>query len=290
MKDNEAKQITQEAEIIMRNLEKYPFMKKFFGNIIKQRLQIECYTHGMLTANLLSHKKLTELDLKRLECVLKLGESYCRDFKQIFQGKRLPKQSEIADGQIIDIIAEVKAFEFLYSQDFKDIANIKRAAGARTVDFTAQRNKENYAIEATRLGLAQSQEKQPAHTYEIDTISYAKCEDANGFRVTVITEGLNVCRLAREISDAIEGKYDQMKSFCQERNGLWKGILFISSGRDFFAMCKYENKEYEITPTKDFRAAIEKVWEEREGQANYIHHIVITRGKDLNRAIICPSF
>ena len=173
--------LSQEAKLIKSNLEKYPFIKKFLGKLINQRLRIECFAHGMLTANLLELNETNKLNLAKLECVLKLGESCCKGFKQIFQDKkRLSKQSEIADGQIIDILAEVRAFEFLYSQDFKDIADIKRVAGARTVDFTAQRNNEKYAAEVTRLGLAQSEEKQPVHMHETDSIRYIKCEDANG--------------------------------------------------------------------------------------------------------------
>ena len=278
--------MVQESETIKSTLESYPFIKKFLGKIIHQRLGIECYTHGMLTANLLLND---EVNLKRLECILKLGDSHCKDFKRIFGGKGLSKVSKIADGQIIDLLAEVKAFEFLHSRGFKNIANVKRLTGARTVDFTAQANGEDYAIEVTRLGLAQSEKKQPAHAYEVDTISYAKCEDANGFRVTMITEGLNVCRLTREISDAIGNKYAQMNDFCQKKGGGWKGIIFISSGRDYFLMGKYENKKYEITPNKDFQAALAEIWKELKGQASWLSQIVITRGKDLTKAIMFPG-
>lgn len=283
--------LAEEAKVIKFNLEEYPFIKKFLGNIINQRLKIECFTHGMLTANLLELTELTKLDLSRLECILKFGESDCRGFKQIFQGKGLSKQTEIADGQIIDILAEVKAFEFLHNQDFHDIANIKRVAGVRTVDFIAQRNGRNYAIEATRLGLAQSAEKQPAHAYEVDTISYTKCGDANGFRISMMTQGLNVCRLKSEISDAISSKYLQMKEFCKSRTDIQMGMLFISSGRDYFVMGKYENKEYEITPNQDFLTVLTDIWKSpaQEDLKDYLHHVVITRGKDLNRAIIYPS-
>lgn len=287
----EMSELAQEAKVIECNLGQYPIIKKFFGNIVNKRLKLECFTHGMLTANLLELTEPTKLDLANLESVLQLGELYCRDFKQIFQGKGLSKQSEIADGQIIDMLAEVKAFEFLHNQGFEDIVSIKRTAGVRTVDFVAQRNNENYAIEVTRLGLAQSEQKQPVHAYEVDTINYAKCGDANGFRFTMMTRGMNVPRLKQEISDAIDSKYPQMKKFCQSRNDMYKGMIFISSGRDYFVMGKYENKEYENTPNQDFITALKATWEsiEQAGRNDYLRHIVITRGKDLKKAIIYPG-
>lgn len=290
MEDDEAKRMIQEAEIIMTNLENYPFIKKFFGSIIKQRLQIECFTHGMLTAHLLEPTELTKCDLERLGNMLKLGETYCTDFKHLFRGNRLPQTSEIADAKIIDLLAEVKAFEFLHIKGFSDISHIMRQANVKTVDFIARRGAQDFAIEVTRLGLAQSKEKQPKNAYIVDTMKYTKCEDANGFRISMKTEGSNVCRIVKEISDAIKNKYDQIDDFCQRGTDKWKGVLIISSGRDYFVMGKYENKEYEDTPKKDFLAALTKIWKEREGQAGYLHHIVITRGKDLAKAIIYPSF
>lgn len=279
--------MTDNVEIIESNLEEYPFIKKFLGKIIKKRVEIECFTHGMLTANLLD--RCCKPDLEGLECVLKLGESYCRDFKRIFQGRGLSKQSQIADGQIVDMLAEVKAFEFLYNQGFKNISSIRRTATTKTVDFTSQKGKENYAIEVTRLGLAQSTEKQPVQAYKVDTLTYETCGDADGYRSTCKTEGLNVPRLAREISDAINNKYVQIKDFCQREEDKWKVILFISSGRDYFPMRKYENKEYEDTPDSDFRTAITDICRELGNQVSYLDYIVITRGKDLGKAIVYPK-
>ncbi|GEM_PF-3305492 len=276
----------KQAQIIRQNLEEYPLMKKFLGKIIGQRLRIECFTHGMLTANLLVND---DENLKKLEGVLELGNSYCRDFTRIFGGRNLSEVSEIADGQIIDLLAEVKAFEFLHSRGFENITNVRRLTGTRTVDFTAQANEEDYAIEVTRLGLAQSEKKQAIHAYTVNTIRYTKCEDADGFAFKMMTEGLNVDRLKEEISGAIGNKSAQMRDFCQERGGIWKGIIFISSGRDYFVMGKYENKEYENTPNGDFQTALVEISEDLKSQDGCISSIVITRGKDLTKAIIFPS-
>lgn len=280
--------MTQDAEIIKFNLEKYPSIKRFLGNIIDQRLGIECYTHGMLTANLLVNN---EPDLDKLDKVLQLGGKYCIDFKRIFQSKGLSEQSEIADGQIIDMLAEVKTFEFLHAQKFTEIVNVKREQ-VKTVDFIAIRDSHKYAVEATRLGLAQSKEKQPIYSFQASTLSYAKCEDADGFEFEWINGGINVDRLIKEISDAIYGKLGQIRGFCQRESDISKAILVISSGRDYFVMRKYENKAYEITPTQDFLKALETIWHSlrQEGLDDCLHHLVITRGKDLGKAIIRPPF
>lgn len=284
--------MTQETEIIMQNLEKYSFIKEFFGNIIKQRLQIECYTHGMLTAHLLELTELTKFDLERLEIVLQFANSCCNDFELISKEVKL-SQYQDADAKIVDMLAEVKAFEFLCRHGFRNITKTRHSSDVKTVDFTTTRNKENYAIEVTRLGLAQSDKKQPAYSFKVSTLKYdAKCEDADGFEVSMIDEKLNKERIEREIYDAIGHEYPQLREFCQTNNGTWKGILFISSGRDYFAARKYENKAYEITPKEDFYEALEQVWQniKAEQKDKYLHHLVITRGKDLAKAIVSPAF
>lgn len=259
------------------------------GKIIDQRLRIECYTHGMLTGHLLDAGSTS--DLERLELVLQSGNSCCRDFKLIFQEDRLSQRD--ADGKIIDMLAEVKAFEFLCRHGFRDITKIGRKRGAKTVDYTATRDNQNYAVEVTRLGLAQSPQKQPRYALRTSTINYGtQCEDADGCEFSVINEGINVGRLKTEITDAVNRKYPQIKSFCQTEADKWKGILIVSSGRDYFVMGRYENKAYDQTPESDSRAALEQLWS-RLGQEptdyRYLHHLVVTRGKDLAKTITYPS-
>jgi len=107
-----------------------------------------------------------------------------------------------------------------------------------------------------------------------------------------MTQSLNVCRLGKEISDAIDSEYLQIKEFCLSSTNVQKGVIIISSGRDYFVMGKYENKEYEITPNEDFITALKTTWKliEQEGRSDYLNHIVITRGKNLNNAIVYPNF
>ena len=229
--------------IVKSNLKKYPSISKYFGRIIKQRLRIECFTYGVLTAHLLEPTEYTNVDLQRLEAILQVGEKYCKDFSRIFSGKHLSDDSVIADGQIIDVLAEVKGFELLHNQGFSEIYNVKRSS-FKTVDFIAKRNEKKYAIEVTRLGLSQSEKKQPQFTNKISSLKYDKCEDATGWELSIITAGNNVDRLKIEIEDAINKKHEQIQQFCESQKGAWNVILLISSGRDYFIMKKYENKEY----------------------------------------------
>ncbi|MBM2831562.1 MAG: hypothetical protein HW414_614 [Dehalococcoidia bacterium] len=278
--------MTQAAEVITSNLTQYPHIAQFFGRIIKQRLSIDCYTHGMLTANLLENSGLTILDQ-----VLQLGLLHCRDFKHIFKSVSLPKMAEVADAQIGDLLAEVKAFEFLHAKGFTDIAKIRRSKAGKTVDFTAKKNGQNHAIEVTRLGLAQSDKKQPVYALRISTLRYAHCEDADGFEFTRIDEGSNKERLTKEISDALNNKYPQILEFCRRETGKWKGILFISDGRGYFPARKYENKAYDQTPERDFFDVLKEIWESAKQEQEYYRYldcVAITRGKNLDKVIRYP--
>ena len=276
--------MTQDTETIRSNLEKYPCMKKFLGNIIEQRLGITCYTHGMLTVHLLDEQ--SEVDLRRLESALQLGQLYCEGFKQIFRGKRLPERSpqisEIADAQIIDILAEVKAFELLCSQGFTDITKVKHVPSAKTVDFAAKRNGENYAIEVTRLGLAQANRKKP---------KYDRLSSPPLVIMIDSKEPKNRSRIAEDIYDEIIDKYPQIKEFCHRKTGTWKGMLIISNGRDYFVAGRHERKLYELQPNTVCEV-LKQEWQSLKGVQEYecLHHIVITMGKDLSKAIIYPSF
>ena len=91
----------------------------------------------------------------------------------------------------------------------------KREKDIKTVDFTANKNNQSYAIEVTRLGLAKSNEKQPIYDHKVSTLNYDKnCEDADGFEVRLPPkEGLNVGRIETEIYDVVDHKYRQFSDF-----------------------------------------------------------------------------
>ena len=284
------KQMVQDVGIIKANLEKYLFLKKFLGNIIDQRLGIKGYECGMFAAHLLDDES-SKSDLARLENALQLGETYCRDFERIFKSKRLSKVSEIADGQIIDMLAEVKAFEFLHVQGFEGITNFQRKGGTRTVDFTAAKNGRNYAVEVTRLGVPQSARKKPRYMVKNSlpphNIPGVRQLEGEWF---LISGKDNVPRIMEAIRDAIENEYPQIKEFCQRQDNHWNGMLIISTGRDYFVMNKYAKTEFEITPNA-VQDALKQVWNlMKEGREDYkyLNHIVIVMGKDFGKAIIYP--
>jgi hypothetical protein len=179
------------------------------------------------------------------------------------------------------MVAEVKAFEFLHRHGFRDIARVKRKKGAKTVDFTAKRNGQNYAVEVTRLGLASSKRKNP----ELDKLS-------RPLLLTLVDskKPQNRNRIGEDIWDEVIDKYPQIREFCQRQAGVWKGILVISNGRDYFVVRRYENNLYELQPVI-VRTILKQVWKcLRNGQGyECLHHILITMGKNLKKATIYPE-
>jgi hypothetical protein len=272
--------VNKEVEIIKENLKEYPFIKCYLGDIIDQRLKIESYEYGMLTAPLLDGEPFKP-NLMRLEDALKIGEAKCTDFKYIFRERKLPSKDKAIDSEIINILAEVKTVELLHKYRFKDITKIKPKKDAKTVDFTANRNNQNYAVEVTRLGLASSARKKP----KLDKLSRPPL-------LTIISSNKpqNMNRIVNDIYDEVIDKYPQVREFCQRQGDVWRGILVISNGRDYFVVCRYENKLYEIQPSTVHKI-LKQEWKSlKEGQEyECLHHILITMGKDLSKAIIYPE-
>jgi hypothetical protein len=278
-------------EKIVANLSKYTYLSKFFGQAIKRRKEINGYTRGMLTANLLdidSSKK----DIERLEKVLQIGEDHCIDFEQIFKEMSIPNKDLAIDNEIVNTLAEVKAFEILYNHDFTNITKINRQKNKKTVDFTASRDKVNYAIEVTRIGLVQAERKKPVYMVKDKIPSHNIPGVRNLKGEFFIMSGVdNIPRTEEIISDTIQKKYNQIKEFCQFQGSLIKGILFISSGRDYFVMKKYAKTEFEMHPSA-VNEAIKQVWyllKEDTSVYKYLHHVIITLSKDVEKTIIFPN-
>jgi len=239
----------------------------------------------MLTGHLLDEQ--SEQDLERLERQLEFGHLFCKDFELISSDTLTCGQD--ADGKIIDMLAEVRAFEFLSRRGFRDITKVRRKQNQKIVDFITNKNNQNYAVEVTRLGLSQSAQKKALYEYKVSTISYdAKCEESNGYEIRAIPGNE---RLIHDIGDAIDRKYPQIKEFCQRNSSAWRGILFISSGRDYFAAGRYENKDYELQP-RAVAKALRQVWQSlrlEQQDFKYLHHVVIAIGRDLQKALVYPS-
>lgn len=275
--------MTQEAEIILSNLSKYPLIHYFLGDITRQRLDIEGYQYGILTASLFlaNDEFYDNSDLDRLENALEIGKRHCTNFYNIFQNISLSQKWKVAEGQIADILAEVKGVEILDYKRFINITKIKREQSAKTVDFSAIKNNQNYAIEVTRLGLAKSDRKKP----KLNKLSRLPL-------LTIIDskEPENVSRIEEDVYGEITDKYPQIKNFCQRESGIWKGILIISNGRDYF-LGRHENKLYELQTSTVPRVATQ-VWEtleESEIDYEYLHHIMITMSKYVEKAFIHPK-
>lgn len=264
---------------IINNLSKYQFIKKFLGNAIKQRLEIEGYTLGILTAQLLNGEQ-SESDLKRLDYVLKLGGEHCIDFKYIFRERNLPNKDRAIDGEIINMLAEIKSFEVLYDLGFEDITKVKRGQ-EKIVDFTATKNGKNHAVEVTRLGLTQSEKKEPKYLVNMEN-TY--------FSIKMISGQDNIPIFRNIIRYAIQNKYPKIKAFCQRRDGEWNGILLISIGRDYFIANRYAQNPFNMTP-KPTLGALELEWDslKQELEYNYLKHVIITIGKGLDKVIIHPA-
>jgi len=181
----------------------------------------------------------------------------------------------------MNMLAEVKAFEYLYEQSFTGIAKLRQQPDRRTVDFIAMRNSQRYAVEVTRLGLAQAKRKKP---------EYDKLSKPPFLYIIDSKQPRNITRIEEDIYDKIIDKYPQIREFCLNSTGKWKGVLLVSNGRDYFVARRYGNKEYELQP-RTVGKVLTRVWKalhESKVQYEYLHHIVVTMGKDLEKAIAFP--
>ncbi len=265
-------------ERIKSNLSQYKHISKFLGNAIRKRMEIRGYTRGMLTAHLLNGES-SRKDLERLEHALQIGEKHCADFKHIFKERKLPNKDLAIDGEIINILSEVKAFEVLYSNHFKDVKKIKPIQ-EKTVDFTASQKGQNYAVEVMRLGLTQSKKKEPRYMVNIENSKFA---------VKIINGQDNIPVFRNIIRYAIQHKFPQIKDFCQRQQKQWNGILLLSIGRDYFITNKYATNPFNLTPNPTFQA-LKSEWDSiiQNTQYDYLKHIIITIGKDSDKIIIHP--
>lgn len=297
-----------EKEEIQSILEDYyPYINEFLGEIIEQRLTSPNYEDSILISRLLEasrrfatlkedeqvededfddeyfgdddyeneyvepRKKRFRLDsgLYVLDRTLFHGGKYCEGFNCIFQNINLSKPQEV-DNRITEILTQVKAFEFLSKLGFKQIAAVDREQNRLQVDFTANMFREIYAIVATRL-------------YSAKHIEEHRAEYGKHYVMR---------SLKNDIAYAINQKYPQLENFCLTHFGIAKGIIFISSGRDYFGHIKFENSLCGLQPSK-IKAVLNKEWTTRKSGGKsykYLHHIVITTGRNVSNAIIYPIF
>jgi hypothetical protein len=289
----------------------YPNINEFLGDLVEQRLKSPNYEDSTLISRLLKAssrlptlkkdeevKELEEVEeedfdveyfgdhdyedeydeqintsfrldsgLYVLDSTLFHGKKYCEGFNCIFQDVNLSKPQEV-DNRMMEILVQVKAFEFLSKSRFRQITAIGSKQNRSQVDFIGNMHKVLYAIVSTRLYSAQRIEE---HLAEY------------GEHYVIIS-------LKSDITHAIDQKYPQLANVYRTRFGIDKGIIFISSGRDYFGHIKYENSLYGLQPSK-IHAVLNKVWATQKSRAKsykYLHHIVITTGRKIENAIAYP--
>jgi len=262
---------------IMRNLSQYQYIKKLLGKIVKERLDIKGYTLGMLTADLLADNRI---DLERLNNALQIGENNCIDFKRIFQiGTLSPKT---ADSRITDMLAEIKAFEFLYNHCFQDITYLRQKTSTKTVDYTSRRNEDYYAVEVTRLGLPLAEKKKPTYSQEGNLFN-------KGIQWFTLDGNNNIPKWEETIYSAIKNEYPQVSEFCKIKVNNWKGIVVISVGRDYF-ISKYARRDMFLPKT--LSNVIQTVFNnlKQTGNYKYLQHLILVIGKYPNQIFTYPTF
>jgi hypothetical protein len=291
----------------------YPNIKEFLGEIVEERLKSPNYEESILISRLLRAsrrlpllKKDEELEKKELEAkyfgdddyedeveyfgdydyeddyvkptrsfrldsglhvlnsTLSHGEEYCEGFNCIFQDINLSKPQEI-DNRIAEIFVQVKAFEFLSKSHFRQITVSRDKQNREQVDFTGIMHKVLYALVVTRLFSAKQIEE---HFSE-----YGERYVRNS--------------LKNDIAHAIDQKYPQLVNIYQTHFGVSKGIIFMSSGRDYFGRRNYENSLYGL-PSSKIGGVLNRAWTSRKKSYKHLHHIVVTTGRDLDNALIYP--
>lgn len=267
--------------MLKSQLLQYPVIQRYLGRLIQQRLQLSHPEMGVITGSILDRADelggASRRDLQRLERDLGLGDSHCRNFEDIFGLKSLPRDSKDADGKILDMLAEVKAFVYLHTGGFQDITYVLQEPSGRSVDYTAKRKDQCYAIEVTRIGLPQAQRKRPVCFVETPTLYGVASND-------------NTEQLQEVLADALGNKYKQVKEFCQRQVPTYKGMLIITNGRDYF-VTRYARRDMDMIPEAVY-AALQKAWstlmQENCGASEHLHHVIVVLGKAPDKVLTYP--
>ena len=248
--------------IVECELNKYPVFKKYFHSLIRKALQASIPERNVLIRLLSDLAPESKESLKQLEDVLELGDSNCTAFKEIFHniGNHGVADLGKTNDFIHDVLTEVEAFEYLHSQNFTDIGYIPPNSVQSTPDFTAYRDGYQYAIEASRVNLPQSEHKQVKPFFRNRWIKGLGSDEAKEpFFNTLFPK--------------YENKYlKQVEPFC--RAGGYCGIVILSTGDRFF-VSQWTRDEFTMLPRTTEDALI-RVWQKlkKNNHCPYLHHIV----------------
>jgi len=277
-----------EKSIVLNKLQEYPLLNNYLGRLIQQRLEIKGYEYGALTANLICAEENNDLSLTEIENALKIGGKHCDGFEDIFRIGKLSKNPDIADGRLLDLLAEVKTFQLLYTIGADNIVYLHQKSISMTVDFTSIINNERYAIEVTRLGLPESDNKKIEPTLERQIL------DDNGDLLgefTFITTQDSEDPLQNTLKAAVLREYKQIKQFIQNEQIYNKGILVISIGRDYF-VSKYARRDAFLPRTNQaaLKKTIDDLYSNSGVSRDYLRHTVFIPGRPYPDIYIYPSF
>jgi len=197
--------------------------------------------------------------LYSLDKALFYGKKYCREFENIFFNVSFKKYGE-ADFKILNILSQVKCLEFLSKSEFRDIAAVDKSKDQAQIDFIARipPSVDYFAIAVTRF-------------LTIEDISRYDKRHIMNF-------------VSSNISNAIREKSPKIEHFCKSNVGVNKGIIFISSGHEYFY------KLFNLSPSK-FRVILNKEWQKYNAinTNRYLKNLVVMTDRNVRNAIVYPS-
>jgi hypothetical protein len=250
------------VNVVKTELDKYPSIKKYFGSLVEKALQEPNPAANVLVALLSDPAVETKKNMAQLESVLRVGDSDCEYFNDIFS--RIAKL-DICDLQdanevsnvILDILAEVEGFGYLHDQSFTHIAYVLPTPAQSTPDFTAFKEGQLYAVEVSRLALPQSQRKKVKPF--VSTPSFVGLSGKNAREPFV-----------NSLLAKIKAEYSQhIEPFCRAQSNSCYGIVIVSTGRGFFSS-RWARKDFWILPEAS-KKAVPRVWHELHICGNYSH-------------------
>jgi hypothetical protein len=275
---------------------RFPYINGFFAEMINAKLNMPNYEEGLITSQLLKAANKASLSEKEnddndddeyygfdgeyyesdsykldvglhlLDRNLYFGQRNCDGFDLIFPTISVYERQQDVDDKITEILAHVKCCDFLSRAGLTSITKLDQWKNKLQIDFKARKLNDYYAVVVTYLYSAKYIEE---HFEEYDEPNLMK-------------------KLSNDISYAINQKYPQVEQFCRTHAGVNKGIVFISSGNDYFGSKKYKNQLYGLKNIKVL-STLNKEWQLRKkDQKNYkyLSNIVITSGKN---TIVYPS-
>lgn len=199
--------------------------------------------------------------LRYLDKTLFYGKKYCQGFENIFLNISFKKYGE-ADSKTLDVLSQVKCFEFLSKANFRDITAVDKSRDQVQVDYTARipPSFDYYAIAVTRF-------------CAIEELSRDDEQQVSNY-------------VTSNVSNAIKGEYQKLERFCESNIGVNKGLIFIASGYDYF------NNFLNLSQNK-FIVLLNRVWfvhkTSNKDLYKYLDNLVVMTDRNVRNAIVYPS-